>query len=187
MSAQSDGQWLVHQSHLVEVGLGEVGTDGALQLFGAEQGVDADGAVKQVVMPCEGGLSTSVLEVGGGGQSTQVPVAVVQLAHGGVGRQVTAVGEKVRAVALGAYLCREVVERVVGHEMVQVQVVYLDVCIVGHQLGGHIAFGIQGDGGVAFQFHAATAFLGCEVSSVSGAVGLDGTVEADAVGYAEVF
>ena len=137
-------------------------------------------------MSCQRGLCVSVLEIGCGGQSAQVPVAVVQLVHGGVCRQMTAVGEEVCTVSLGLDVCREVVERVLGHEVVQVQVLYLDVCIVGHVVGGHVAFGIEGDGGVAFQFHAATAFAGREVCGIFGTVGLDGAVEGDAVGDAVV-
>ena len=56
----ADGEGIVHQSHLVEVGLGEVAADGALDLMGVEQEFCTDAAVKDLIVSDDVELSPSV-------------------------------------------------------------------------------------------------------------------------------
>ena len=56
----ADGEGLLNETHLVEVGLGEVAADGALDLMGVEQEFCTDAAVKNLVVSDDVELSPSV-------------------------------------------------------------------------------------------------------------------------------
>ena len=133
-------------------------------------------------MSREGGLRPTILKVGLGGHTAQVPMAVLQLLDGSVGCEMTTVGEEVGAVAFGLDVCSDCVERVFRHEVVKIQLVHLDVGIIGHQLGNHLPFCIEGDDGVALQMQGAVAFTGGEVGCVFGGIGLERAVETDTIG-----
>ena len=110
----------------------------------------------------------------------------MQLADGGVGCQMAAVGEEVGAVALGLDVGRHRVDGVLGHEVMHVEAAHLDVGIIGHQFRGHLSLGIEWYLCIAFQADAAVAFMCCQVGSVSGSVGLEGAAEGDALGNAVI-
>ena len=65
--------------------------------------------------------------------------------------------------------------------MVEVQILYLDVGVVGHEVGCHLTFGIERNSGIAFQLDDAIAFTGGEVGSVARTVGLYSAVKGDTV------
>ena len=72
---------------------------------------------------------------------------------GGVGRQVVAVIEHVRTIALGFDRGRDVVEGVLGHEVVQVQVVDADVGIITDVIHHQVSLSVHGDGGIADELY----------------------------------
>ena len=63
--------------------------------------------------------------------------------------------------------------------MAQVQVVDTDVGVVGGPLRRQRPFGVDGDGGLALQLHAAAALAGRQVGAVARAVGGEAAVEED--------
>ena len=182
MSAESDGESVIDESQLQKIGTGNVGTDGTVELLGTEEGIETDTAVEKVVMTCDGGLSATVLEMGLGGHPLQVKMTVLQLLDGGIGSEMTPAGEDIGAVALGLDVSADGIERILRHEVVQVQVAHLDVSIVGHEVCDHLSLGIEGNGGVALQLYRSLAFADGEIGGVSGGIGLERAVETDAVG-----
>ena len=77
----ADGQMLVEQSHLIEVGFSEISADGTIYLFLIEQHVYGHGSVEDLVVACDTGLCMSVLECCRGGEVVEVHVAVFQQSH----------------------------------------------------------------------------------------------------------
>ena len=73
----ADGERIAYQSHLIEVGLGEVGADGSLYPVGVEQQVGADAALEELVVTVDVKLSSSVGEDGCCRELVQVQVAVL--------------------------------------------------------------------------------------------------------------
>ena len=186
MPAHTDGEWLVHESHAEEIGLGQIGAHRSVELLGAEQGVDAYRTVEELVMPRDVHLPSSVLQMGLGREVLQVPTAVLYLAHGGAGCQTTATGQEVGAVALRLDVGGYCIDGVLGHEMMHVQTVDADLSIVAHQVDRHLAFLVERDLCRSLHAHATFPLTSHEVGGVSCAVGLQGAVEGDAMRYAVV-
>ena len=70
--------------------------------------------------------------------------------------------------------------------MVQIQILYADVCIVAHLTGCHLSLGILWNGSRTLQLHRSLTFAGCEISRIVRTVGFQRTVDGNAVGYAVV-
>ena len=117
-------------------------------------------------------VSATVLQQGLGGDVPQVPRAVLQLVDSGVGRQVVTVVEHVRPIALGLDRGRDVVERVLGHEVVQVQVAHIDIGIVADVIHHQVTLGVYGDGGVTNEFHEAAALTQGHIGGILSTVSL---------------
>ena len=186
MPAHADGEWLVHETHAEEIGLGQVGAHRSVELLGAEQGVDAYRTVEELVMTSDGHPSSAVLQMGLGREVLQVPTAVLYLAHGGAGCQTTATGQEVGAVALRLDVGGYCIDGVLGHEMMHVQTVDADLGIVAHQVDRHLAFLVERDLCRSLHAHATFPLTRHEVGRVSCAVGLQCAVERDAIRYAVV-
>ena len=95
----ADGEGIVHQTHLVEVGLGEVAADGALDLMGVEQQFGTDAAVEDLVVSDDVELSPSVEQGGRSHQIVQIPAAVLQPLDAGIGIEAALGREEVGAIA----------------------------------------------------------------------------------------
>ena len=95
----ADGQRLVCESHLVEVGLGEVAADSAFYFTRIEQQVCAEAAFEDVVVARDVSLSTTILHIDGGSQIIKVPLTVLQGQDLGIGSQTTLGRQKVQAIA----------------------------------------------------------------------------------------
>ena len=81
----ADGERFLNETHLVEVGLGEVAADGTLDLMGVEQQFGADAAFKNLVVTDDVELSATVGECDRSHQVVQIPAAVLQSLDAGVG------------------------------------------------------------------------------------------------------
>ena len=133
-----------------------------------------------MVVSVEADDAAPVLQVCGGLYTVEVPLSVFESVDGGVGLHLTAAIENIGAVAVGMDVCREGVEGVFGQEVMKVQVVDADVCIISHCLCVEVAFGILGYDSTDLCFYEPFAFTGIEVGIVSRAVGFQSAVEGDA-------
>ena len=95
----ADGEGLLNETHLVEVGLGEVAADSALDLVGVEQQLGADAAVEDLVVSDDVELSATVEQGGRSHQVVQIPAAVLQSLDAGVGSEAALGREEVGAIA----------------------------------------------------------------------------------------
>ena len=87
-------------------------------------------------------------------------------------------------MSFGLDIGREGVDRVFGQEVVDVEFVDADFCLIGHQLRCQHALGIEGDERAAFQFHVSFAFVQRHVGGVAGAIGSHSSVDLQAIGNA---
>ena len=176
VAADTNCERLVYEPQPVEVGFGKIGVDGGLDPFSVKQGVDVDVAVEQFVGTTDSHGSSSVFQDCLCSDVVQVPVAVLQLGEFGISRQVAAVGEEVCAVALGLDVCRDGVERVFGHEMMQVELVHLDGGIVAHILHSRFAFRIEGNDGREVHLHITLSLAQHHLCIIVRTVGFQGSV-----------
>ena len=154
VATHANGEGLVHDAQLEEIGFGKVGTELGLEVVlagegGCQQYVCGDVAFEEGVMASDVDFAASLVYICLRCHVAQVQTAVLQLVEGGVGRQMSVLGEEVCAVAFGIDIGRKGIDRVFGHEVMQVQILDADVCIVAHQAGHHLSFGILRDGGSA--------------------------------------
>ena len=186
VATQTNGEWLVHDTHLEEIHLGEVGTelgfDGLVFREGwCQQHISRDVAHKEGIVACDGGFSATVADSGLCRHVVQIPTAVLQMVEGGISRQTGVLREDVCAIAFGRDVGREGIDRVLWHEMVQIQILHADVCIVGHMAWHHLSLGILRNGGRAFQLHRSLTFAGDEVCRITWTIGIQRTIEGDTV------
>ena len=95
----ADRQRSVRETHLIEVGLGEIAADGTFYLVWIEQEVCSKTAFEDVVVACDAGLSATVSHVDGGCQVVKVPLTVLEGEDLGIGRHTTSGGQQVCAIA----------------------------------------------------------------------------------------
>ena len=96
--------------------------------------------------------------------------------------KMTPVGEEICSVAFGTYLCREVIQRVLWHEMVEIYVVDAYICIVTDIVDGHITSRILRDCCFTNELHCSISLMSDEVCGIVVLpVSLYGTVEGDAL------
>ena len=167
----ADGQGIIHQAHLIEVGFREVATDGAIYLVGVEQQVGANASFEDLVMTYDVEFSTTVRKRDGGHQVVQVPTAVLQSLDAGVGGQSAFGREDVGAIASGLDVGGQGADGVFGQEMMQVQLPDVDIGMVGHPVCLKGSIGIEGNSGVTCQLDAAASLLECQVGGIVGTVG----------------
>ena len=108
---QADGEGFVGDTHLEEIGLGEVGTElGFDGVFfgecGRQQHIGGDVAVEESILSCDRSVTAPVADRCLRTHVVQVPAAVLQLVKGRIGCQTRAVGEDVCAITLGGDIGR---------------------------------------------------------------------------------
>ena len=139
VSAQSYGKRIAHQSEAVEVGLGDVSCQSAFQTMTVHEGVDAYHSVEQVVMAVDMCLGASVLQLCLQSHVVQIPVSIAQVGylsvdiHSGAGR------EEVGALTMCRQVCRNGIDGVVRHEVVDIDVADMHFGIIAHGIGIEVA------------------------------------------------
>ena len=99
-------------------------------------------------------------------------MAIVQLGNSGISCQVTFARQEIGAIALGLDVGRYCVDGILGHETMQVYLAYLDVSIVRHIIGHHVALGVHRYVGTSFHFYYAFPVAHGQVGVVFGTVSL---------------
>ena len=87
MTAKSQGQGLIYQSHLIEVHRIKVCRDSGIELLGVQQGIDFQSAIHQRIVTEHINQGMSIADSGLCGHVVQVPMTIAQMLNLCIGCQ----------------------------------------------------------------------------------------------------
>ena len=176
MTAKSQGQRLINQSHLIEIHRIKVCRDGGIELLGVQQGIDIQPAIHQGIVTEHINQGMSVTDSGLCCHVVQVPMTIAQMLDLCIGCQQGTWRQEVGTLSCYLHIGCHRIDGVARHEVMDIQLIDMQGGIVAHQVGVQLSL----------QLYPTLTFVGCHIESIVGTIGLHTPLGTDAVGNAVV-
>ena len=162
MSTKSDGQGLLDELHLIDVDVVDISSNRGVELLRVQQGIDVDLAINQCVTTVDMSQRMTIMHVSLNSHIGEIPTAIAQLVHMGIGHQTGAGREKVGTLPFHIDIGRNGIDGVARHEVMDVQLVDIQLRLIAHGIGIELAT----------QLHRTLALMGSHISGIVGTIGL---------------
>ena len=176
MTAKSQGQGLIYQSHLIEVHRIKVCRDSGIELLGVQQGIDIQPAIHQGIVTEHINQGMSIADSGLCGHVVQVPMTIAQMLNLCIGCQLGTWRQEVGTLSFYLHVGCHRIDGVTRHEVMDVQLIDMQGGIVAHQVGVQLPL----------QLYPTLVFVGCHIERIVGTIGLHTSLGTDTVGNAVV-
>ena len=162
MATKSDGQGLLDELHLIDIDVVNISSNRGVELLRIQQGIDVDLAINQCVTTVDMSQRMTIMHVSLYSHLGEIPTAIAQLVHMGIGHQTGTGREEVGTLPFHIDIGRNGIDGVARHEVMDVQLVDIQLRLIAHGISIKLAT----------QLHRTLALMGSHISRIVGTIGL---------------
>ena len=162
MATKSDGQGLLDELHLIDIDVVNISSNRGVELLRIQQGIDVDLAINQCVTTVDMSQRMTIMHVSLNSHIGEIPTAIAQLVHMGIGHQTGTGREEVGTLPFHIDIGRNGIDGVARHEVMDVQLVDIQLRLIAHGISIKLAT----------QLHRTLALMGSHIGRIVGTIGL---------------
>ena len=132
MTTHANSQRIWGNTHLIEVELLEIGAQRTIKTGGRQQGIEVDCSFQQEVATDEIGMCLTIANQCMSGNVIDIQLAITDMVNLCICNKAGTRREEVGTLSLGSNIGRNSIDAVTRHEVMHVQITYLDISIIAH-------------------------------------------------------